>query len=55
VILDLPKGDYSSEWMNIGTGGIEKAEKFHHAGGDKTVSTPNFENGIALRLNRLPL
>lgn len=52
VMLDLPEGDYSGEWMNIVTGAIEKAEKFRHAGGVRTLSTPNFENGIAVRLNR---
>jgi hypothetical protein len=52
VTLDLPPGDYSSEWVNVVTGKIEQLESFAHGGGAKTLQSPTFQNGIALRLKR---
>jgi hypothetical protein len=54
IILDLPPGNYSSEWLNVVTGKIDQLEKFIHKGGTKTLQSPNFQNGIALRLTRTP-
>ncbi len=50
VTLDLPAGEYSGEWVNTQTGSIEKSDSFHHPGGKKIFRTPEFRNGIALRL-----
>jgi hypothetical protein len=50
LTLDLPAGDYSGDWVDVRTGRIEKSEDFRHPGGDKVLQTPNFQNGIALRL-----
>jgi hypothetical protein len=52
VRLNLPAGNYSGEWLNTKTGTVEKAEKFSHPGGEKVFKTPEFHNGIALRLKR---
>jgi hypothetical protein len=52
VTLDLPAGDYSGEWVNVESGGVERAERFHHTGGGKVLRSPAFSDGIALRLQR---
>jgi hypothetical protein len=52
VILELPPGNYSSEWVNVATGKMEQWEKFTHKSGQKTLQSPAFQNGIALRLTR---
>jgi hypothetical protein len=52
LTLTLPPGDYKLEWLDTKTGAIDKSEKFHHASGDKPLTSPAFENGIALRLTR---
>jgi hypothetical protein len=54
VTLNLPTGEYSGEWLNTKTGERENILNFSHAGGDKAVQSPEFQNGIALRLERRP-
>ena len=53
VILKLPSGSYSAEWLNVETGKTEQPEMFRHAGGEKPLSSPPFRNGVALRLKRV--
>jgi len=50
ITMDLPSGDYSGEWINVATGVATPLAVFHHAGGEKTVQSPEFQNGVALRL-----
>lgn len=50
--LNLPAGAYSGDWINTQTGSVERVEKLHHHGGTLTLQTPEFQDGIALRLNR---
>jgi hypothetical protein len=52
LTLSLPSGDFKLEWINTKTGAIDKSENFHHAGGEKILTSPPFENGIAVRLTR---
>jgi hypothetical protein len=52
VTLDLPAGTYAGEWLNVETGRVERPESFHHAGGDKLVRPPAYQEDIALRLKR---
>ena len=52
LLLDIPPGTYSSEWLNVATGKIEQLEGFTHKGGRKLLTSPAFRNGIALRLKR---
>jgi hypothetical protein len=54
LTLELSPGNYSSEWLNVATGNIEQLEKFTHKGGAKTLQSPAFQNGIALRLTKTP-
>ncbi|MBV9033260.1 MAG: hypothetical protein JO182_02105 [Acidobacteriaceae bacterium] len=53
VTFTLPAGDYVGSWTDTKTGGREVIERFRHAGGDKTLRTPGFQNGISLRLARV--
>ncbi len=50
--MDLPEGQYSGVWLNTKTGSADKSENFRHSGGDKALQSPEFRNGIALRLKR---
>jgi hypothetical protein len=52
VTLELPAGEYAGEWVNTRTGKVERPENFRHSGGEKVLTTPDFRNGIALRLTR---
>lgn len=52
VVFDLPTGDYAGEWIDVVTGDTVPLALFHHAGGEKTVTTPSFAAGIALHLKR---
>ena len=54
LTLELPPGNYSSEWLNVATGNIEQLEQFTHKGGAKILQSPAFQNGIALRLKKMP-
>jgi hypothetical protein len=55
VTLDLPAGEYSAEWIDVETGALARRDGFRHAGGDKLLHTPEFRDGIALRLTRTNL
>jgi hypothetical protein len=52
VTLEIPRGQFSCEWLNVRTGKIEQLESFIHQGGEKVLTSPAFQNGIALRLKR---
>ncbi len=52
VVLELPAGEYSGEWINPKTGETEGLERFRHPGGEKSLQAPAVKNGIALRLVR---
>lgn len=48
--ISLPDGHYCAEWVNTKTGKTEKTEEFNHAGGDKTLVSPDYKEDIALRI-----
>jgi hypothetical protein len=50
VTLALPAGTYSGKWIDVKSGAVLRPEQFSHAGGDKVLHTPEFRDGIALRL-----
>jgi hypothetical protein len=52
LILDLPPGDYSGEWIDTESGAAAKVERFQHKGGEKELQSPPFKSGIAFRLTR---
>lgn len=51
--LNLPSGDYSAEWINPETGAVERQETIHSAGGASELRSPDFAEGIALRIHRI--
>lgn len=53
VLLELPAGEYWLEWVNTKTGETEGQERFRHRGGEKTLQSPAFQNGIALRIEKI--
>jgi dienelactone hydrolase len=52
LVLDLPAGDYEAEWVKTKTGGVETAQLFNHAGGNRTLASPQYSEDVALRLMR---
>ena len=48
--LDLPAGAFRAEWVNTKTGGVDKAEDLTHSGGAAVLSSPPYEEDVALRL-----
>jgi hypothetical protein len=53
LTLTLPGGDYRAEWFNTKTGAVDKSENFYHAGREKILTSPPFENGVALRVSNV--
>ena len=54
VTLRLPGGEYFGEWLNTTTGIDTPLQPFVHGGGEKVLHSPDFQNGIAMRLIRRP-
>lgn len=50
--LDLPPASYIFAWLDVRSGGRVAAGDFHHAGGQKTLLSPDFRDGIALKITR---
>lgn len=48
--LSLPKGNYTTEWINTLNGSVVKAEKTDHSGGDITLTSPVYSEDIALKI-----
>lgn len=53
ISLDLPDGPYSLEWIDVKTGTVVKAERLAWTGRHETVSAPEFDGEIALRIERM--
>jgi hypothetical protein len=53
LVLDLPAGSYAAEWVTTKPGPADaKATTFDHAGGPKTLASPEYGEDIALRVVR---
>jgi hypothetical protein len=50
LTLDVPAGRYHAEWLNPRTGAADKEQDVDHPGGPLTVSSPPYEEDVALRL-----
>jgi hypothetical protein len=50
LLLDLPAGAYKTEWISTKTGKVEKTEETNHAGGNVQLTSPNYEDDLALRI-----
>jgi hypothetical protein len=53
LVVDLPAGKYSAEWINVLNGEISHRTDLIHAGGDARLSPPEYADDIALRIRRL--
>jgi hypothetical protein len=53
ITLELPAGDYRGEWLDIRTGSVAPLVPFHHAGGEKAITTLPLIQDIALHLTRI--
>ena len=53
LALDLPAGTYLAEWVNTRSGHIDRSQRFDHAGGDHTLTSPEYADDVALRLKRV--
>jgi len=53
ITLDLPSGHYSGAWVNVRTGTIDRPEDFQATGKEIVLQSPEFKNGIALRLKKV--
>jgi hypothetical protein len=54
ITMELAAGNYSGEWVDVATGSATPLAPFRHAGGERVLRTPEFRNGLALRLTRAP-
>ena len=52
ITLTLPAGEYALAWVDVSSGEVKNAIRFRHSGGDKTVRTPEFRDGMAMRVKR---
>ncbi|MBN2328282.1 MAG: cellulase family glycosylhydrolase [Candidatus Omnitrophica bacterium] len=52
VSLQAPQGVYFAEWMNTITGKIDQSLRVNHPGGDITLESPEYVEGIALRIKK---
>jgi hypothetical protein len=51
--LELPAGKYAVEWLDPKTGKTEKEETIDHAGGVRPLTSPAYQEDIALRVKRV--
>jgi len=52
--LNLPAGKYKAEWINTKTGQVEKLEALEHSGGQRKISSPTYNEDIAVRILQAP-
>jgi hypothetical protein len=50
--LDLPAGNHALAWLDVRTGATMAAGKFGHPGRHRTLLSPEFAKGIALKIAR---
>ncbi len=50
LVVELPKGNYTAEWVNTKTGQVDKKETFEHSGGSRALDSPKYADDIALRI-----
>lgn len=51
--LELPAGNYRTEWVDVRSGRIAKAEPLVHRGGPIALVSPEFDGEVALRILRV--
>ena len=53
LVLDLPGGTYQADWVDPASGSVPGSTTWVHQGGNQTLSTPEYEVDIALRIKRM--
>jgi Putative collagen-binding domain of a collagenase len=53
LALELPHGQYRAEWLDPRTGKVEKTEELDGRGGRVDVTSPRYEEDVALRIRRI--
>jgi hypothetical protein len=48
--LNLPAGEYKAEWVVPASGSVAASESFTHAGGKRTLTTPQHAVDVALKI-----
>lgn len=51
--VDIPAGNYRTEWLETATGKKFGAEEFAHAGGLRKMILPDYSEGVALSIKRI--
>jgi len=51
LVLDLPAGDLTAEWVDTKSGRIARRESFRHEGQERTLRSPHYSKDIALRIS----
>ncbi len=54
LMLSVPPGRYSAEWLHPATGSVESVDSLHHPGGNLRLPAPRFREDLALRLLGTP-
>ncbi len=54
LVLDLPAGRYTVEWVDTKSGAVARREDVQHTGGNRVLASPEYAEDIALRLRRTP-
>jgi hypothetical protein len=49
--LNLPVGVYAVWWVDVVSGEKKDVDSLKHTGGEKTITSPAFRNGIAMRIS----
>lgn len=52
LVLDLPAGRYRASWLDTKSGVTAGEAAFDHAGGERTIASPNYREDIALAVRR---
>jgi hypothetical protein len=52
LVLELPAGDYTAQWLNTKTGRMDKTEGIQHGGGRRKLTSPAYSEDIALGVKR---
>jgi len=53
LTLELPAEMYKAEWINTKTGAVDKMEILNHAGAQRTLAVPPYNEDIALRIKQV--
>lgn len=52
LLIELPAGSYTADWVNPKTGAVDKSVNFSHSGGGRSLGSPLFSEDVALRIKR---